>query len=396
MSNGLSKVGGQVIVDQAGLQELVDALVTHGYRVLGPQVKDGAVVLEDLNTVAALPAGWTDEQGAGTYRLVPSEGAALFAHNVGPQSWKQFLHPPSQRLWRTELRGRTADGRGDGWRVVEDKYEAQHLAFFGVRPCDLHAIEIQDRVFLRGLFVEPGYKSRRDHALIIAVNCTRAGANCFCTSMGYGPRAETGFDLALTEIAAEDRHCYLVDVGTETGSEILAKVQQAEASREDIVAAVKLTNDAASQMGYRFDAGALKQELGRRYDSPEWGRVAERCLSCSNCTQVCPTCFCTTIEDKTDVPGEVAERWRKWDSCFSLDFSYIHGGSIRSSVSSRYRQWLIHKLATWGDQFGTPGCVGCGRCITWCPVGIDITHVARAVQASDGLELVSNTEDRGT
>jgi Fe-S oxidoreductase len=95
---------------------------------------------------------------------------------------------------------------------------------------------------------------------------------------------------------------------------------------------------------------------------------------------VCPTCFCTTVEDVSDVTGDHAERWRRWDSCFTLGFSYIHGGSIRNSGKARYRQWMTHKLASWIDQFGTSGCVGCGRCITWCPVGIDITEEARAIR----------------
>ena len=81
--------------------------------------------------------------------------------------------------------------------------------------------------------------------------------------------------------------------------------------------------------------------------------------------------------------GARAERWRKWDSCFTLDFSYIHGGSVRTSAAARYRQWLSHKLATWIDQFGSSGCVGCGRCITWCPVGIDITEEVAAIRASE-------------
>jgi ferredoxin len=97
---------------------------------------------------------------------------------------------------------------------------------------------------------------------------------------------------------------------------------------------------------------------------------------------VCPTCFCTTPEDITDVTGEHAERWERWASCFELDFSYLHGGSVRQSGVGRYRHWITHKLSTWYDQFGHSGCVGCGRCIAWCPVGIDITEEAARLAGS--------------
>ena len=132
----------------------------------------------------------------------------------------------------------------------------------------------------------------------------------------------------------------------------------------------------------------LRELLQDSLEHPRWDEVAERCLTCGNCTMVCPTCFCTTVEDVTDLTGEQAERWRAWDTCFSLDHSYVHGGSVRPTGRSRYRQWMTHKLGTWWDQFGTSGCVGCGRCIAWCPVGIDITEEAAALRASpDGRWL---------
>ncbi len=107
-------------------------------------------------------------------------------------------------------------------------------------------------------------------------------------------------------------------------------------------------------------------------DHPIWDDIAARCLACTNCTLVCPTCFCSTVEDATDLLG-TATRTRRWDSCFSSDFSNLHGHPVRSSTRSKYRQWMTHKLSYWYDQFGMSGCVGCGRCITWCPVAIDIT-----------------------
>jgi Fe-S-cluster-containing hydrogenase component 2 len=115
-------------------------------------------------------------------------------------------------------------------------------------------------------------------------------------------------------------------------------------------------------------------------EHPRWDDVAERCLSCTNCTLVCPTCFCFAVEDVNSLDGERAERTQRWDSCFTLGHSMLHGaGSVRGDTRSRYRQWLTHKLSTWWDQFDESGCVGCGRCISWCPAGIDLTEEVAAI-----------------
>lgn len=377
------------------LPQMIDALVSGGYRVIAPQEREGAVVLGELKSVAQLPAGWVDSQAPGRYELFHEGGEALFNYGVGPHSWKQFLYPPVQKLWTARRAVGGCDGRGDGFEIESSELEADRLAFFGVRPCDLQAIRVLDKVLMPPAAPDPGYKLRRERTLIIAVNCTRAGANCFCISMGQGPQAESGFDLALTEMVEDQSHRFLIEIGTNKGAEIMANVRHSQASEEDVTAARKLTANAASNMPRKVDTNGLRETLGRNYDSPEWAKIAERCMTCSNCTMVCPTCFCTTMEDVTDLTGNEAERWRKWDSCFTQDFSYIHGGSIRSSVASRYRQWLMHKLSTWVDQFGSFGCVGCGRCITWCPVGIDLTEVTRAIREPQVLEAVGakNVED---
>jgi formate hydrogenlyase subunit 6/NADH:ubiquinone oxidoreductase subunit I len=384
MSSPSPRVADQFTLDKRGLDQLIRVLSSHGYHVIGPTLREGGIAYEDVASTADLPVGLRDEQGAGTYRLIQRGDSTLFGYNAGPQSWKKFLHPASLRLWRARrFNGGQASGPGKGFERVEDQPAPERFAFIGVRPCDLHAIAVQDRVFLQGAIVEPGYKSRREGVFILAVNCTRAGSNCFCSSMGTGPRATSGFDLALTEVLEGENHYFVVEIGTEAGASILAEVPHTEASDGAKSLAARAVEKAAGEMGHSLDTTGLKETLYRGYDSPQWGEVAERCLACSNCTMVCPTCFCTTIEDVTDLTGEHAERWRKWDSCYTLDFSYIHGGSIRSSISSRYRQWLVHKLATWVDQFGTFGCVGCGRCIAWCPVGIDITEEARAIQNAE-------------
>jgi sulfhydrogenase subunit beta (sulfur reductase) len=363
------------LVTVDGLQALLRAIRRRGYRVLGPTVRDGAIVYDEINSIDELPRGWADEQVGGRYRLIRRTDEALFGYAVGPQSWKRFLHPPNLRLWRT-------DRDQSGMRVVPEPPSSERFAFIGVRACELHAIAIQDRVFLGGEYRDPHYQARREGTFIVAVNCSVAGGTCFCVSMNTGPRATAGFDLALTELIEESRHTFLVEVGSGEGRAVLDEVPHRAATQDEIEAAKAIIDRTAASMGREMRSDDARELLLSNLDHPRWDDVASRCLSCANCTMVCPTCFCTTVEDTSDLAGDHAERWRRWDSCFTMDFSYIHGGSVRTSARSRYRQWMTHKLATWIDQFGTSGCVGCGRCITWCPVGIDITEEVRAIRAS--------------
>jgi len=378
----------KVVLERDNFQQLLEALTKRGYRVVGPTVRDGAIVYDTLSSMADLPSGWTDEQNGGTYRLRRRDDGALFGYAVGPHSWKKFLHPPTVRLWQ-------ARREGDRLEIRDEPQDSMKMAFIGVRSCELHAIAIQDRVFIHhGEHVETGYKSRRERVFIVAVNCGQAGGTCFCTSMKTGPKATSGFDLALTEILEDNCHYFLVETGTECGDDVLRELPHRPATKSEEGAAERVCARTAQQMGRKMDTVDIKELLYRNYEHPRWDNVAARCLTCGNCTMVCPTCFCTTVEDVTDLKGEHAERLQKWDSCFTMDFSYIHGGSIRSTPKSRYRQWMTHKLATWIDQFGTSGCVGCGRCITWCPVGIDITEEVGAIRKSESSMSAAN-EDHG-
>jgi ferredoxin len=366
------------VLEPTGLDRLLEALVERGYLLLGPTVADGAIVYDEIRSTADLPAGWTDEQEAGTYRLAKRDDDALFGYAVGPQSWKRVLHPPTQTLF-------TARRNGDAeLELVDETEEPEPMAFVGVRSCDLHAIAKLDRVFLGGRYVNPAYEARRGRVFVVAVNCGVAAATCFCVSMGTGPRASFGFDVALTEVLEDGTRHYLAEAGTDRGAELLATLPGREATEDDAAAGERVVERTAASVGRRLETEGLPEILAASREHPRWDEVAERCLTCGNCTMVCPTCFCTTVEDVTDLTGEQAERWRSWDTCFSLDHSYVHGGSIRGNGRSRYRQWLTHKLSTWWDQFDTSGCVGCGRCIAWCPVGIDITEEAAALRTPQG------------
>ncbi|HLA79744.1 MAG TPA: 4Fe-4S dicluster domain-containing protein [Vicinamibacteria bacterium] len=367
--------GDTLTFDSGGLGGLIEVLQKRGYAVVGPTLRDGAIVYDEIGSPADLPAGWTDEHAGGRYRVKPREDQALFGYTVGPHSWKKYLHPPLLTLLKAK--------RSESGFTVEDGEAPSRYAFLGVRSCELAAIAVQDRVFLGGPFVDRHYQARREGIFVVAVNCGQAGGTCFCASMGTGPRASQGFDLALTEILDGERHTFLVEVGSQQGAEVAAELPMRQASPADRQAATDATDRASAQMGRALETEGLKELLYRCYEHPHWDAVAQRCLACANCTMVCPTCFCTTVDDVSDLAGSEASRVRRWDSCFTLGFSYIHGGSLRTSGGARYRQWISHKLATWQDQFGSSGCVGCGRCITWCPVGIDITEEVRALRAAE-------------
>ena len=368
--------GDFVVVEASELDALLGVLRERGHAVVGPTVRDGAIVLDLIERAAELPAGWTDEQDGGHYRLKRRDDGALFGHALGPHSWKRWLHPPTLVRWRA----RRTEG---GFTAEPPGSPPPKYAFFGVRACELAAIAAQDRVFKGGPFVDPAYSGRREAVFLAAVQCGSPGGTCFCASAGTGPRATSGFDLALTEVVGRGRHRFLVEVGSERGAEVAAAAPHRPAKDADLEAAAAATAEAAGRMGRALETEGLQEAMYRRYEDPRWDEVGRRCLGCANCTMVCPTCFCATVEDATDLLGQSTERRRVWDSCFSQEFSYVHGGSVRTSAGARYRQWITHKLATWRDQFGVSGCVGCGRCITWCPVGIDITAEARAIHPGD-------------
>jgi ferredoxin len=361
------------LISTGGLEGLYQSLVAEGYRVIGPTVQDGAIVLRELCSAAELPFGWGVRLEPGGYQLRRRDDEAAFGHSAGPQSWKRFLHPPRERLW-------SAARTPDGFTLSDeaDDGEPPSYAFLGVRPCDLRAIAIQDRVL-----AQPGsrYAARRARLLIVAVNCTEPGETCFCASMGSGPGADAGYDLALTEMVDGGSHRFLVEVGSQRGADVMERVPTESADEATVRGARSAVEAAADRMGRQMETVGLRDLMADSHQAARWDDVAARCLTCGNCTMACPTCFCTAIEDTTDLTGDHAERWERWDSCFDLDFSYLHGGGVRKSAESRYRQWLTHKLGTWHDQFGSSGCVGCGRCIVWCPVGIDLTEEVRALAA---------------
>jgi ferredoxin len=350
-------------------QALIEALESRGFRCIGPQLRDGAIVYDDLGSAAQLPAGVRVEQAPGAYRVEGTASARQFAWANGPQALKPYLFSPRELLWRAQ---RGSDGS------IEFEGHAQEMppvALIGARACDLAALALQDAHFLEQEYVDPYYAARRRNLLIVAVECSHPAATCFCASTGDGPHVRQGGDITLVEL--DDG--FVARHATERGAEVLAQLRLTGATAQQEAQARAQTDAAAAAQTRGLPGRNLRDTLLASLNHPRWDEVANRCLSCGNCTSVCPTCFCHAQREAPRLDGAASEHVREWDSCFSRGHSYLHGFVVRPDTRTRYRQWLVHKLGTWHDQYGRSGCVGCGRCIAWCPVGIDITEEAAAL-----------------
>jgi len=365
------------LLPRASFAALVANLKRSGHSVIGPRQQQGCVMLGPIDSVDDLAHGVRDEQDGGSYRLHEGDPDLTFEYAVGMNSARTFLFPPRQRLFQCHV---------EESRFVLDAGGPQvpRLAFLGLRPCDLAALRALDRALgaessAPRCKVEDHYAEARREALVVAVNCTRPARTCFCASMGTGPQATGGFDLCLTEL----RSGFVVNAGSQAGRDILAQLPVREPTSAELELAELKLHIAREHMGRRLDDQGLKEILDEAIEHPQWDDVAKRCLSCGNCAMVCPTCFCSTVTDSTELGTARVTRTRQWESCHSHQFTYTTAGPLRSTVRGRYRHWLRHKLCTWFDQFGSSGCVGCGRCITWCPVGIDITAEAARIRQSN-------------
>jgi len=342
------EVGKHVVIPKEGLQDVFDALTAADFSIIGPTIDQDSIIYDSIETLEDLPIGWTDDQGPGEYRIRQRDDGKYFGYVVGPTTWKKYLYPPQITLFSCQQQ--------EGGFHIESSQASSKYAFVGVRGCELAAIGIQDHILLEGLYQDPHYGARREQAFILAVNCTEPGETCFCTSMNTG------------------------EIGSELGAEIVANCAWRPAGAFELNQANKLMNQAANDMGRALDTSDLPGLLYENLESPQWEIVSKRCLSCTNCTMVCPTCFCVDVLDVSDLSGQNTERVRVWDSCFNSDYSHVHGGNTRPTIRSRYRQWLTHKMASWVDQFDSLGCTGCGRCITWCPAGIDLTEEIASIR----------------
>jgi ferredoxin len=356
------EVGSTIAIEKPVLDKILICLQEEGYLTVGPCVKNETLVYEQIKGLNDLPRGYITEQEAGYFRLRQAGHSRYFDIIPGAQSWKQFLFPPRAELFKLQK-------VNNRWEKVTEEKQIVKYAFIGVRACELNAILIQDKAFMREDFTDPIYKSRRERVFILSVDCMHPADTCFCASMNTGPKAKDSFDLNLTEL--DD--VFLVKIGSEVGRNILSGLPFEPASAFLLSNAERGLENSAQQMKRTLNTDGLPEFIMANLDHPQWEEIGQRCLSCANCTQVCPTCFCWDVTDGVTLNNNETRRERVWDSCFNPGYSYQAGGNTRPSIQSRYRQWLSHKLGSWPQQYGMLGCVGCGRCITWCPAKIDLT-----------------------
>lgn len=362
----------KLFLSQDRLQDLLDLLRKEGFHCVGPQVKDGAIVYEALEKASQLPWGIREQQAPGQYRLETIDKHRAFSWANGPQAIKPLLFKPVETVWKV---ARNPEGQLE---FLAQEADEQPVALIGARACDIAGMLIQDKVFISNEKIDPRYKRRREHLLIVAVNCSYSSANCFCVSAGTGPEVKSNYDLLMTELDQG----FVIQSGSDKGEALLKNLALGQANQAQIKEARKESQQAAKMQKKRMpldNKKALRDLLFANLNHPRWDDVAERCLSCGNCTSVCPTCFCHSEKDQPSLDGTGSTHEREWDSCFTAGHSLLAGKPLRDDTKKRYRQWLTHKVGSWFDQFDSSGCVGCGRCVTWCPVGIDITEELAAI-----------------
>ncbi|MCD6421500.1 MAG: 4Fe-4S dicluster domain-containing protein [Thaumarchaeota archaeon] len=341
------------------LERLFKEIGARGYRIIGPKLEDGVIRLGELKSFDEIPYGVGDVQKPGYYRIQVNGGR--FRSPL--DSPKRILYPPELTLFKV-----TKD-----WKLEYPEYRFEATALFGIKPCDLAAIRIMDRV--QGELGDEYFLKMREKLLIVVENCVEPGENCFCATMGTGPAASTGFDVAYTRL---DDSTILFQPGSDLGVDLLGELNLEPATPDQIDAFREALLKASEKARAGFRLENLPDILELNLESKAYQEIAERCLGCANCNMVCPTCFCFDVIDEPELDGS-ARRIRIWDGCHSYSYAQVAGGNFRKDLWARYRHWILHKFVYWLRQFGSFGCVGCGRCITWCPAGIDLREVISKV-----------------
>ena len=289
-----------------------------------------------------------------------SEARLDYSRTILPP--KKYLLPPRETLFRYS-------GNGDFVPTSEDV--DKRIVLFGVHACDIYAFNILDEVF-GGAFPDPYYQTRRKNVVVIGIDCT-PDEKCFCRSM-RADTVEHGFDLAMRDIGED----FLILVGTALGDDMVlaAKELFLPVQQEDIDEYKRRSEARRKEFRLPVEIRDLPEIFEMEYQNAIWEELGARCLSCGSCSMVCPTCYCFDVMDEAELGGSSGRRLRVWDSCLFSTHALVAGGeNFRESRASRVKFRFYHKQRGFVAQYGRPSCVGCGRCIAVCPVGIDIIEV---------------------
>ena len=282
-------------------------------------------------------------------------------------SVKEFLLPQLEELFRFAKKGNSNE-------IIDVKEKKRRSLLFGVRPCDGKAVAMLDKVFLENI-PDSYYKSRLENTFVIGMACDTPLQTCFCTSVGGGPFSTEGLDALFVELEEK----YLIIPVTKQCEKLFVHFDNA--SKEDIKEAEKLKKNAEKRLKPVFEIEGIKEKLDEMFESSIWDEIYQKCIKCGICTYLCPACHCFDVQDETI--GEKGCRVRNWDSCMFPKFTlHASGHNPRPTQKERWRQRIMHKFNYLKENTGLYGCVGCGRCVEYCPVNLDIRKVIRDILES--------------
>lgn len=341
------------------LERLVTELKLRGLKLLSYKLRGDMPLFWEIDSIQDTPLGYSDVQNPGSYQLIREE-EGFFRHTQ--YSIKNILHPPVQEVLKIS----------EDFTVAQSMAEYSPTALFGVKPCDLASLKVLDRI-LEG---DDAYKARRNGVeLIVVEECVKPGGTCFCGSMGTGPAASGGYDLAYARLGS----VVVFKVGSDRGLGIVENLKLSPAPDHVVNEYLKVMEEARRESSKAPSIEEVSKALEKAVGLEElWRDLSARCVGCTNCNMVCPTCFCSEFVDYVKLSGE-ANRARQWFGCLSYTYGQIAGMHYRPELFMRYRHFILHKFLFYQKQVGLPGCVGCGRCITWCPMGIDLREVISRV-----------------
>ncbi len=311
------------------------------------------------------------------FKLLENGVEPLVGYLNAKNSPKNFLFPQTETMMRYMKTER-------GTELSKDNGEAGKAVLFGVRPCDARSFVLLDMVFDQETYRDPYYIDKREKTTVVSFACVHPPyTTCFCTSVGGHPMSSDGADVMLTDIGDS----YLAEFITSKGEKLLKKMEGLPKAEDSAVEKKKeLSDNAEKEIKSHVPAMQIKTWLDENFEHPFWDTIHRSCIACGTCTYLCPTCHCFDISDEEK--GDNGKRIRSWDSCMYWLFTYeTSGHNPRPSQKERWRQRVMHKFKYYVDNFKAISCVGCGRCVMYCPVNIDIRKIIEDISELKALEI---------